>query len=289
MLLLHQECPVFVDEEDPDTGIMNPIIHAVAWPDCDDSHCFCQFVGNLELIQTCRVMHDEIKPLLWATTLFSFCGVYSLEIYMDLLSDEQKGLIRKVHLAVQYIPATPEPRVSLDTINSLGGVNELSLSIGRFFRDRYELRKFKKSKSFRARRARDIMPLCGLHLLKVRVAFECLGFAGERTAQPPAINLSACSNFAAEVRTMLLNPDGKKEGENMVSNGPRKGQKANAGSSDSSSEESFDTEPDEELEDAAANLFGWYDYSSLLIKDDDGISTAKGSERNMGDTKEAGN
>ena len=64
---------------------MNTIVHAVAWPDCDTSHCFCQFVGNLELLRTCRAMHAEIDPLLWATTLLSYCGVYSFEIFMNLL------------------------------------------------------------------------------------------------------------------------------------------------------------------------------------------------------------
>ena len=71
------------------------------------------------------------------------------------------------------------------------------------------------------------------------------------------------------------------------SNKPAKG-KDTASSSNSSEEESSDTEPDGEIEHAAAHLKGWYDYDSVLLKDDDGISTSEGSKKDMVDAEEAG-
>ena len=114
----HDSCPDAPDDD-----------HQVQRRQCDKTSCFYHWVSVVRLLRTSHGIHNELAPVLFAHTMFSFCGWRSVSRLLAFMSTAQRSMIRKLALAVPRIPHVSTPRFDLAMVRSLANVDILYLSL----------------------------------------------------------------------------------------------------------------------------------------------------------------
>ena len=89
-------------------------------------------VIHLGLLRTCRQVYTEANPVLWETNTFSFNDAHSLRCFMGEITNHQKGLMKKLRLAmIFYTGGAPlwSTPLTLPLVESFQGLRNLWLVI----------------------------------------------------------------------------------------------------------------------------------------------------------------